>query len=325
MQEHRTHGEVVWTAYHEGVRIPEGAVQEPEFVVAAIDHPSAEQIERVAARLGLPDDLIARIEQRHTRAVAYRHGGHHFLALRVAAYDDAAEEVRFGEVEIIVSDRSVVLLSRTPLLPTGPFMRTLETLPAQLALGPSAVMHALLDDVVESFEPVILGLENDIDEIEDQVFGEEGDPLRRIHELTREVIAFQRATDPLEAVLATALRRVDLPEGERAFLTDAHELALHASERAAAFRSLLTSVLNVNLALETKRLSEVSNQQAMQSKRVSSWAAILFTPTLIGGIYGMNFDHMPELHWRYGYPFALALMAGVALILWATFRRRDWI
>lgn len=325
MQEQRIHGEVEWSAYRQGLRVPEASTQEPDFVVAAVDNPSVEQIERIAARLGLERDLIERVQQRHTRAVAYRHGSHQFLALRVADYDDDAEEVRFGEVEIIVGDRDVVLLSRTKLLPTGPFLRTLERLPEQLAHGPSAVLHALLDDVVESFEPVIVGLENDIDEIEDDVFSEKGDPLRRIHELTREVIAFQRATDPLEAVLAAALRRTDLPDSERAFLIDAHELALHAGERAATFRSLLSSVLNVNLALETKRLSEVSTLQAEQSKKVSSWAAILFTPTLIGGIYGMNFRHMPELRWLYGYPFALGLMAGIALLLWIVFRRRDWI
>jgi magnesium transporter len=84
-------------------------------------------------------------------------------------------------------------------------------------------------------------------------------------------------------------------------------------------------VLNVNLALESKRLSEVSIAQTEQTKKISSWAAILFTPTLVGGIYGMNFEHMPELHWEYGYPFALGLMLAMGIGLYVAFKRRDWL
>lgn len=319
------HGEVEWASYRRGERIPTGATAQPDLQVAWVQHPTAEQVRRLGSHFGIPEEIVARTHEKHARARADKHGRVKYFSLRPARYIDKTEEVQFGELQIIVGESYVVLLSKCGFFQISPFIERLERRPDQLALGPSAVLHALLDGVVDGYEPVVLGLENDIDEIEDQVFRGDGDPLRRIYELIREVIGFQRATDPLEDLLATLLRREDLPEHEVRFLKDAHERALQARERAAAFRTLLESVLQVNLALETKRLSEVGILQADQTKKISSWAAILFTPTLIGGIYGMNFRHMPELQWEYGYPFALSLMVLIGVVLFAIFRGRDWI
>lgn len=319
------HGEVEWASYCRGERVPAGSMAQADLQIAWVQHPSADQVHRLGAHFGIPDDILARTRERNARARADRHGAVKFFSLRPARYIDKTEEVQFGELQIILGDRYVVLISRCGFFQVAPFVERLERRPDQLELGPSAVLHALLDGVVDSYEPVVLGLENDIDEIEDEVFRGDSDPVRRIYELIREVIGFQRATDPLEDLLASLLRREDLPEHEHLFLKDAHERALQARERAAAFRTLLESVLQVNLALETKRLSEVGILQADQTKKISSWAAILFTPTLIGGIYGMNFRHMPELEWQYGYPFALSLMVLVGAVLFAIFRRRDWI
>jgi magnesium transporter len=319
------HGEVEWASYRRGERVPTGSTAQPDLQIAWVQHPTATQVRRLGAHFGIPDELVARTHEKHGRARADKHGVVKFFSMRPARYIDETEEVQFGELQIIIGESYVVLLSRCGFFQVGPLIERLERRPDQLALGPSAVLHAVLDGVVDSYEPVVLGLENDIDEIEDQVFRGDGDPLRRIYELIREVIGFQRATDPLDDLLAGLLRREDLPEHEVRFLKDAHERALQARERAAAFRTLLESVLQVNLALETKRLSEVGIRQADQTKKISSWAAILFTPTLIGGIYGMNFRHMPELQWEYGYPFALSLMVLIGVGLFAIFRGRDWI
>ena len=184
-----------------------------------------------------------------------------------------------------------------------------------------------MDRVVDDYAPVVAGVENDIDEIEDEMFGVgiRADVSRRIYELTREVIAFQRATKPLVAMLERLIAAPGVQDEEARYLRDVHDHALRVQEQADGFRELLQNILSVNLTLETKTLSEVSNQQNDQVKKISAWAAILFAPSMVGTIYGMNFDHMPELHWQQGYPFALGLMAAVCLALYLLFKRRHWI
>jgi magnesium transporter len=211
----------------------------------------------------------------------------------------------------------------------------MESDPRLLALGPEAVLYAILDEVVDAYGPVVAGLENDIDEIEDQVF--DGDPAvsRRIYELHREVIEFQRATRPLSPMLQ-ALRdgfaKYGVDEELQRLLRDVEDHVLRIVDRVDGFRVLLQNILTVNATLvgqrqneETQRLTEASLQQSEEVKRISSWAAILFAPTLVGTIYGMNFVHMPELDWRYGYPFALLLMALFCGSLFVLFRRRGWL
>jgi magnesium transporter len=139
------------------------------------------------------------------------------------------------------------------------------------------------------------------------------------------VIEFQRATAPLSGLVERVMEEPAIDEEERRYLRDVQDHALRAEEQAAAFRALLQNILSVNLTLETKTLNEVSLAQNEQVKRISAWAAILFAPTLIGTNYGMNFDHVPELHWRFGYPFALALMVVVSVTLYVVFKRRRWI
>jgi magnesium transporter len=148
---------------------------------------------------------------------------------------------------------------------------------------------------------------------------------RRIYQLIREVIEFQRATDPLDDILARLRNEVGLPEEEKEYPRDVHDHAIRVEEQADAFRALLESILRVNLTLETKALTEASHSQNEQVKRISAWAAILFAPTVVGTIYGMNFEHMPELDWTLGYAFALALMVLVSVSLYMVFKRRGWL
>ena len=192
-----------------------------------------------------------------------------------------------------------------------------------------------MDQVVDEYAPVIGGLENDIDEIEDQVFA--GDPgvSRRIYELLREVVEFQRATQPLRGMLdglGAGFAKYGVLEELQKNLRDVEDHVLRVVDRANGFRVLLQSILTVNATLvgqrqndETQRLTEASLAQSEEVKRISSWAAILFAPTLVGTVYGMNFDHMPELHWWFGYPFALLLMLLVSFVLHAVFQKRGWL
>jgi magnesium transporter len=196
----------------------------------------------------------------------------------------------------------------------------LEADPELLRRGPEAILHAIMDRIVDDYRPVVDGLENDIEEIETEVFGGNASVSRRIYELSREVIEFQRATEPLGGVLGDLMRdeAIDVDPEVRRHLRDVRDHVLQVTERLAGFRELLQSILSVNLTLASLAQNE-------EVKKISAWAAILFAPTLIGTIYGMNFDYMPELKWFLGYPFALVLMACISLTLYLIFKHRGWL
>ena len=182
-----------------------------------------------------------------------------------------------------------------------------------------------MDRVVDDYARVVAGVGNDVDEIEDEVFGGHPDVSRRIYALSRHVIAFQRATEPLAPMLARLIDESGIGDEEARYLRDVQDHTLRIQEQVDGFRSLLENILSVNLTLETKALAEASNIQNEEVKKISAWAAILFAPTLVGTIYGMNFEHMPELDWRVGYPLSLLLMIAVSVSLFAVFRRRGWL
>jgi magnesium transporter len=256
--------------------------------------------------------------------------------LRPARYLDASEEVEFGEVHMFIGPDFAVTIRHAESPDLGRVRKRLEHSPELLALGPLAIMYAVLDQVVDEYSPVVSGLENDIDEIEDQLFSEDTKVSRRIYELSREVIAFQRATQPLVGMLGVLRDRIGSDDPKtlelHRDLRDVEDHVVSIVERVDSFRALLQNALTVHATLvgqrqndETKALTEASLQQADQAKRISSWAAILFAPTLIAGIYGMNFKHMPELGWLYGYPFALSLMLVLGIVLYTVFKRKNWI
>ena len=296
--------------------------------------PSEAQFRPVAEEFGLHEVAVEDAIVAHQRPKLERYGNTLFVVLRSATYIDREEEVEFGEIHVFVGPNFVLTVrhSRTPDLAV--VRNRMETNQELLQLGPEAVLYAILDSVVDGFAPVVAGLDKDIDEIEAQVF--RGDPTvsRRIYELSGEVIEFQRSTRPLlgmlEALVGGFEKYGTNVELQR-YLRDVADHATTVTERVASFRQSLSDILTVNGTLvsqaqneEVRRLSEASIAQNEEIKRISAWAAIIFAPTLIGTIYGMNFD-MPELHWAFGYPFALALMAVTSIGLWLIFRRRGWL
>jgi magnesium transporter len=260
-----------------------------------------------------------------------------FVVLRPARYVDREEDVEIGEVHLFLGPDFVITVRHAAEPDLGEVRTRLEADPELLRQGSNAVLYAVLDKVVDDYGPVLDGLQNDIDEIEVQVFGGDPQVSRRIYQLSREVIDFQRAVDPLADLLdglrAALKQRAEGTDLElRRNLRDVADHATRVIERLAGFRELLTNILQVNAALvgqrqneEMTRMTEAGYEQNEQVKRISSWAAIFFAPSFIASVYGMNFDNMPELRWPFGYPFALLLMALLSGLLYAAFKRKGWL
>jgi magnesium transporter len=271
----------------------------------------------------------------HQRPKLERYGPTLFVVLRAARYLDDVEEVEFGELHIFVGPDFVVTVRHAESPDLSVVRKRLEHEVELLRLGTESVLYAILDAVVDGYLPVVAGLENDVDEIETQVFS--GDPAvsRRIYELSREVIDFQRAASPLGGMLVALEAGFDkygVDEELRRSLRDVADHVTEVNERIESLRVLLRDILQVNSILvaqkqneEMTALSRTSNAQNDEVKRISAWAAILFAPTLVGTVYGMNFRHMPELDWQFGYPFAVLLMLMVSVGLFFVFKRRGWI
>lgn len=297
--------------------------------------PNADELTSLAREFSLHELAVEDAIDAHQRPKLERYGETLFVVLRAARYLDDVEEVEFGELHVFVGRNFVITVRHAESPDLRVVRRRLEADPELLGSGPEAVLYALLDAVVDGYEPVVEGLSNDIDEIETQVFG--GDPgvSRRIYELSREVLDFQRATVPLTRMLdalAAGFDKYGVGEELRRSLRDVADHVIRVNERIEQFRVQLRDILTVNSILVAQRqndemtsLSRASNAQNDEVKKISAWAAILFAPTLVGTVYGMNFEKMPELHWAYGYPYALLLMLFVSLVLYLVFKRRGWI
>jgi magnesium transporter len=315
-------------------RCPDGG---RSFCWIGLLRPSKQEIEAVAEEFGLHGLAVEDTVNAHQRPKLERYGDVLFVVLRPARYVDPVEVVELGEVHLFLGPDFVITVRHAEEPDLGAVRKRLEADPALLDNGPYSVLYAVLDKVVDDYFPVLAGLQDDIDQIEVQVFG--GDPgvSKRIYQLSREVIEFQRAVEPLRDIFVELRDRLKELAGEsdlelRRALRDVADHATRVMERISAFRDLLANILQVNAALvgqrqneEMARLTEAGYEQNEQVKRISSWAAILFAPTLVASIYGMNFTHMPELMWTYGYPFALGLMLLLGLILYRVFKRAGWL
>ena len=296
--------------------------------------PTEEEFASVVREFGLHPLAVEDPIKAPLRTKLERYDGTLFLVLKAARYIDESETVQFGEVDAFVGENFVVTVLRGEPAALVAVRERLEGDPELLRRGPEAILYAIIKRVVDGYAPVVAGLENDIDEIETEVFSGNAGVSRRIYELSREVIEFQRATEPLPAILDRLISGGEAPEVDaylQKYLHIVQDHAIEVTERVAGFRDLLQNILSVNLTLvglqqneEVKALTEASIEQNEEVKRISAWAAIIFAPTLVGTIYGMNFD-MPEMHWALGYPWALTLMILVAVGLWLIFRKRGWL
>ena len=244
-----------------------------------------------------------------------------FIVLKTARYVDPNEVIELGELLVFLGDDFIITVRHGEASSLKPVREELENDPKHLRRGPGAVLHAILDRVVDDYQPAIEGLETDIDEVEEELFSAgRSNPAERIYRLQREVLGFRKATAPLvEPVARLAAGKYAMIHPEiHDYFRDVNDHLMRARDQLDAMRDLLGSSLQANLA-------QVSVRQNDDVRRISAWVAIVAVPTAIAGIYGMNFDHMPELRWEVGYPGVLLLMLSICSFLYYRFKRAGWL
>lgn len=296
------------------------------FVWVGLVEPDDKELASVAREFGLPEKAVRDAVKAHHRPRLDHYGEAFFVVLRTARYLDQEERVEFGEIHIFLGRDYVVTIWHGKASSLEGLRKELEGHSGFLGKGTGAVLWAVVDRVVDGYDPVIDGLENDVDEIEEEVFGGNADVSRRIYELSREVLEFLRAVQPLAKVLE---RLSDESYGvDREVLRrmrGVNDHVLRVTERVDGFRELLSNILSVNLTIVSVQQNAAMQRQNVQVQKISAWAAILAVPTLISGVYGMNFRYMPELDSILGYPYALALMISISGLLYLGFKRAGWL
>jgi magnesium transporter len=304
------------------------------FAWVGLYEPNEEEFASVTDEFDLHKLAVEDAIKAHQRPKVERYGDSVFVVLKSARYVDNSRTVEFGEIHAFMGPDFIVTVRHGEASSLHGVRLAIESEPDLLRRGPAAILYAIMDHVVDGYAPVIDTLERDFDEIEAEVFGGNPAVSRRIYEVSREVIQFHRATRPLAATLERlgegAVCDVD-PEVVN-HLRDVHDHALRVAEQIDAFRELLSSILVVNLTLvsvnqneEVKNLTQASMEQNDQVKKISAWAAILAVPAVFTGIYGMNFEFMPELTWKAGYPLLLALIVLIMTLLYWALKRAKWL
>jgi magnesium transporter len=324
--------------YQEGVRVPVGgdladAVRHVRrdrdgFVWLGLHEPTDAEFADVAELFDLHPLAVEDAVEAHQRPKLERYGDTLFAVFKTVCYVEheeltaTSEVVDTGEIMAFVGRDFVVTVRHGRHGSLGPLREDLETDPTQLAKGPAAVLHAVADHVVDDYLSVTESVRADIDLVETAVFATDGvrvDP-GRIYQLKRELLELKRAAVPLGRPLdelATRPIRVVAPEIQ-AYFRDVSDHLLRATEQIAAFDELLNSILQAHLA-------QVTVAQNEDMRKITAWAAVIAVPTMVCGTYGMNFDHMPELHWRFGYPLVIGVISVACLALYRGFRRNGWL
>jgi magnesium transporter len=316
--------------YEEGVRrngkLPlEQAYEECRagrgFVWIGLAEPTAEEFESVRREFHLHELAVEDAIKAHQRPKLEDYDGTLFMVLKTARYLEEDEVVDFGEIMVFVGDGFLITVRHGEGSALADVRRKAESNPELLQKGPGAALHAIIDRVVDDYFPVAAGIEDDIEEVEQEVFApHRTNSAERIYKLKREVIDFHRATHPLLDPLER-LARGDfgvLHAETHEFFRDVLDHVVRVDEQVSSFRELLTGVLEANL-------TQVGVRQNEDMRKISAWVAILAVPTMLAGIYGMNFDHMPELRWQYGYPLVLGVMAVLCASLYRYFKRVGWL
>jgi magnesium transporter len=293
---------------------------EGSFVWLGVFEPTAEEFEAIAAEFDLHELAVEDAIKAHQRPKVELYGDTLLVVVKTAHYVDPDEVIEVGELLLFVNPDFIVTVRHGPG-ELGPVRARIERRADLLQHGVGMALYAILDYVVDGYENAAQGVDVDIQQVERQVFSENQDnPAERIYKLEREVLDFHTAVAPLSGVVDEISRGhfEVVPEELREYYRDVHDHLRRVSARIAGFRDLLGSALHANL-------TQVSVRQNEDMRKISAWVAILAVPTMIAGIYGMNFEYMPELEWRFGYPLVLAIIAVVCVLLYRRFRRAGWL
>ncbi|GAB4056724.1 magnesium/cobalt transporter CorA [Catellatospora paridis] len=296
------------------------------FLWLGLHEPSEADFAPIAKRFGLDELAVEAATTRRQRPKIEHFADVALFVLRTTRYvehstlTETCDVVETGSVVLFIGDAYVISVRHGPAGELRSVRTDLEKRPDRLAQGPWAVAHAVADRLVDSYLEVAVAFENDIDELEDHVFAPQSqNRAAQIYQLKRELMEFKRAVAPLQHPLAALIDdKEGLPKEIRRYFRDVNDHLLRTVERIVTYDDLLNSILQA-------RLAQLSVDQNNDMRKIAAWAAIAAAQTAIAGIYGMNFDYMPELHWKYGYVIVLALMFAVASAMYRAFRRSGWL
>jgi magnesium transporter len=298
----------------------EACRRDGSFAWIGLYEPTEDEFESVRREFDLHELAVEDAIKAHQRPKLEVYGDSLFLVLKTARWRDETESIEFGEILLFIGDGFLVSVRHGETELHDVRLR-LERRPDLLRLGEAAALHAIVDRVVDDYEPVVQCLDTAIKEVETQVFSPAGgNPAERIYNLKRAVLELDGSVSPLlEPVhLLAAGAYPHVPEELRTYFRDVEDHLRRLATRIREYRDLLTSVLTANL-------TQFSVRQNADVRRISAWAAIIAVPTMIAGVYGMNFEHMPELGWTFGYPLVLTLIALACLALYWRFRKTGWL
>ena len=291
------------------------------FVWAGFASPGAMEFDEVAAEFDLHPLAVEDAVHAHQRPKIENYGPITFVVLRTVFYDESTSQISTGELMCFIGDAFVVIVRHGEGAPLVAVRHDLENRPSHLAEGPYAVLHAVIDRVIDSYVEIGNQLADDVGILESEVFGTARKSWsQEIYFLKREVIEFRHSVDPLAIPLdrLSSDLTLKIPEKIRPFFRDTGDHLARASELALGLDTLLSSVLNADLA-------QVQVRQNEDMRKITAWVALGVAPTMVAGIYGMNFDHMPELRWSYSYPTVLLCIGALTLFLVRKFKKSGWL
>ncbi|MGX1268951.1 magnesium transporter [Streptomyces phaeoluteigriseus] len=299
------------------------------FVWIGLHEPSEKEFAHVTQEFALHPLAVEDSLKAHQRPKLEVYDDSLFLVLKPVVYEPESDTVSSGEVMVFLGDAFVLTVRHGEGAPLAAVRQRLEHEPEMLAKGPTAVLYAIADATVDHYLDVAAELQTDLEELEAEVFSPDGGGSRntasRIYTFKRQILEFRRATVPLappvSRLAGSGAIGAGLPfvnEKARPFFRDVGDHLARVNESVEGLDRLVSDILSAHLA-------QMSVRQNDDMRKISAWAAMAAIPTMIAGIYGMNFEHMPELHWTWSYPAVIAVMAALEVALYRTFKRRGWL
>ena len=299
----------------------EKARSEGGFVWLGLAEPTQSEFDMVVGELNFHPLAVEDAINAQQRPKIEDYEGLTFFILKTVFFDQKEQEVSTGELMCFIADYFIVIVRHGEGQPLATVRHDLEQKPELLNLGPFAVLHAVADRVIDGYTSIANALEQEVVSVENRVFsGKRQTFSQEIYFLKREIIEFKHSIEPLIAPIAKLLSGTvtSVPEALKPFFRDTSDHLIQACEQASGLDSLITSVLQADLA-------HIQVQQNIDVRRISAWVALASGPTMLAGIYGMNFHHMPELSTKYGYYVVIGIMVGLTGFLFRSFKKAQWL